>query len=206
MEMTENKRTTLAIVDNDPLVLEMMERMLRAQHAPLDIIWTAGNAIRALECCRDIGAPDVLLTDLELGDGCGGLVLAQKMHATYPETVTVGITAFAMPDENGLSQAHMATVVYKETKPSAMIRAIGQACGDLLLRDWYDESDSSPLSDTELKVIRLTARGYTYAAIGHQLGVSESTVKTHAKRAFAKLGVHSRSEAIAQCALEGLLG
>ena len=53
-----------------------------------------------------------------------------------------------------------------------------------------------PLTRREIEVLRLLARGLTYALIADQLGISEHTVTTHIKNTYRKLDVHS-----ARCAV-----
>lgn len=50
------------------------------------------------------------------------------------------------------------------------------------------------LSDREAEVMEHIARGDTVARISEKLGVSENTVRTHAKRIYAKLDIHSKQE------------
>ena len=47
------------------------------------------------------------------------------------------------------------------------------------------------LTQREIDVLRLIARGYTYAGIAERLGISPHTVATHIKKTYRKLGVHS---------------
>ena len=50
------------------------------------------------------------------------------------------------------------------------------------------------LSDRETEVMEHIARGDTVARIAEKLGVSENTVRTHTKRVYTKLGIHSKQE------------
>ena len=52
------------------------------------------------------------------------------------------------------------------------------------------------LTDREIEVLRLVARGLSNAAVGSELFIAEATVKTHLLRAFAKLGVADRTAAV----------
>lgn len=61
------------------------------------------------------------------------------------------------------------------------------------------------LSPRETGVLSLAARGLTNAEIGRELFISEATVKTHLLRAFAKLGVSSRTAAVTRALQAGLL-
>ena len=61
------------------------------------------------------------------------------------------------------------------------------------------------LTDREVEVVALAAAGLTNARIGVRLGISDSTVKTHVKRAFVKLGVHDRAAAVAAAIRRGII-
>jgi two-component system, NarL family, response regulator LiaR len=52
------------------------------------------------------------------------------------------------------------------------------------------------VSDRELEVLRLAARGQTNRGIGRELGISERTVHSHLTNIYAKLGVNTRTEAV----------
>jgi DNA-binding NarL/FixJ family response regulator len=64
-------------------------------------------------------------------------------------------------------------------------------------RDAAADLEALPLSHREREVLRLAADGLGNAEIGAKLCVAETTVKRHLSSVFAKLGVHSRTEAIA---------
>jgi DNA-binding CsgD family transcriptional regulator len=57
-----------------------------------------------------------------------------------------------------------------------------------------------------MEVLRLLARGCSYAAISSQLGVSVNTVGTHIKKLYAKLDVHTAAEAVMRAVELQLLG
>jgi DNA-binding NarL/FixJ family response regulator len=52
------------------------------------------------------------------------------------------------------------------------------------------------LTPREIEVINLLAYGFSYAQIAEQLGVTLNTLKTHIKRAYSKLKVHNRTQAV----------
>jgi PAS domain S-box-containing protein len=62
-----------------------------------------------------------------------------------------------------------------------------------------------PLTHRELEVLRLTARGANTAAIAARLHVSRATVRNHVQHILGKLEVHSRLQAVAHAARQGLL-
>jgi DNA-binding NarL/FixJ family response regulator len=61
------------------------------------------------------------------------------------------------------------------------------------------------LSDRELEVLGLMARGLANKAIAARIGRSDETIKAHVKSIFAKLGVHDRTEAVTAALSRGLL-
>jgi DNA-binding NarL/FixJ family response regulator len=62
-----------------------------------------------------------------------------------------------------------------------------------------------PLTDRELDVLRLTAKGFTNKAIGVQLSISDRTVQGHLAHIFAKLQANSRTEAVMRGVALGLI-
>lgn len=68
-----------------------------------------------------------------------------------------------------------------------------------------EESLLVPLNDRELDVLRLIAEGYSNHEIAERLVIALSTVKWHINNLFSKLGVHSRTQAVAQAKELGLL-
>ena len=61
------------------------------------------------------------------------------------------------------------------------------------------------MSDRELEVLVLVARGERNKEIARHLGISERTVKAHLTSIFNKLGVDSRAAAVAEAGMQGLL-
>ena len=88
------------------------------------------------------------------------------------------------------------TVAEAVLSPSVATRLMGQ------LRTPAQE----PLSQRELEVLRLIARGTTNREAAAQLFISEATVKTHLLHIYAKLGVKDRAAAVAEAFSRGLLG
>jgi DNA-binding NarL/FixJ family response regulator len=61
------------------------------------------------------------------------------------------------------------------------------------------------LSRRESEVLDLIARGFTYAEIAQQMSVSVTTVQTHVRNIYGKLGVHNKTEAVYEARQYGLL-
>lgn len=196
---------SLGIVDNDPFALQAMETLIRRQRPPIDIVWTCLSGAEALEFCSTIACPRVVLTDVRL-EGMDGFELSRRIGLRFPGVGVVGVTAFAVPEGDAMPDgARMHSVLGKDAPVEEIIRAVGAAGGSPALSQWTSDEQASPLSRTELRVVRMVSKGFTYAAIGHQLHISEQTVKTYMRRVFGKLDVRTRSECIAYCAMQGWL-
>ena len=61
------------------------------------------------------------------------------------------------------------------------------------------------LTDREEQVLQLLSRGYSYAELAKQMGVTINTIQTHIRGLYAKLEVHSKSQAIFQARQRGFL-
>jgi LuxR family maltose regulon positive regulatory protein len=62
-----------------------------------------------------------------------------------------------------------------------------------------------PLSSTEIRVLRYLPTNLTGPEIARELSISRNTVKTHIRNLYAKLGVHTRAEAVTRARAAGLL-
>lgn len=62
-----------------------------------------------------------------------------------------------------------------------------------------------PLTPKETEVLGLVARGFSYDEVGRRMAVSLSTVRTHVRSIYAKLDVHSKTEAVFEARAQGLL-
>jgi LuxR family maltose regulon positive regulatory protein len=78
--------------------------------------------------------------------------------------------------------------------------------GERQTRDEDVPQPTEPLSESELRVLRYLPSNLTTPELANELFVSVNTVKTHMRRIYAKLGAHSRSEAVRRARALGLLG
>lgn len=84
----------LGIVDNDPLVLDLLTHYFVASHAPLHVLWSLNNPKQAWRVCNDERTrPQVVLTDIEM-PGMNGRELFHRIRAHEPNIVVIGISAF----------------------------------------------------------------------------------------------------------------
>ena len=154
---------------------------------------------------RQLRTPQAILIDLDLLD-INYSILSRRIKLIDSNIGTVGI-ASSLPQESleARNTSQINLIVHKKDSIEEIIRAVGSVSNHPKLMHWTSKDQASPLSKKELQIIRMTARGFTYAAIGRQLHISEQTVKTYIRRSYIKLGVHTRSECVALCSSQGWL-
>lgn len=167
---------------------------------------------------------DVLLVDLNLGDG-SGFDLIERMKATRPDAEAVVISA--MEDEEHAMHAfdlgatgylvknswfgNFAQAVLQVANGGASItpnlarRLLRRLRPTSPMLTWDAAGVRDKLSDREQEVLKMVACGYTSAEIGLQLAISHQTVNAHVKNIYRKLRVHSRAEASTFAAQSGIL-
>ena len=86
-----------------------------------------------------------------------------------------------------------------------------------MLRRWQGDAERSrpavsprapeiePLTAKEAEVLDLVAKGLTYVEVAAQLGVAVSTVRTHVRGVYGKLGAHNKTEAVFEARALGLI-
>jgi DNA-binding NarL/FixJ family response regulator len=158
--------------------------------------------------------PDVVVTDLQLPDG-SGLELVQAVRA---ESDTAGIVVLTLhtgdPQIFAALEAGASAFLGKESRGEEVVGAARHAsrtprsflctglAGALMRRA---SEASTRLSTRELEVFRLLAEGLRTVEIARELHLGESTVKLHLSGVYRKLGVTSRTEALAAGLRLGLL-
>jgi DNA-binding NarL/FixJ family response regulator len=153
--------------------------------------------------------PDVAVLDIQMPK-MSGIEVTRWIRANTPEVGVLILTAFDDdPYVMAVLQAGANGYVLKTASPSDLIQAVedvkdGKSVLDpkvtnKLLSQLSHNSTSSPveaLTDREMEVLELAAKGYTNKAIGVQLGISDRTVQGHLAHIFDKLQAGSRTEAV----------
>jgi DNA-binding NarL/FixJ family response regulator len=200
------------VADDHPVVRAGLAAMLSAEPG-LDVVGEAASGEEAvLLAARH--RPAVVLTDLRM-PGSGGLAAIRRITAELPGVRVIVLTTYdSDADILPAVEAGAAGYLLKDTPRAALVDAIFAAArgetvlapvvaGRLVTRLRGPQPES--LSARETAVLAAAARGLTNAQIGRELFISEATVKTHLLRAFAKLGVSSRTAAVTKAIEAGLL-
>lgn len=166
---------------------------------------------------------DVLLTDLALPDG-HGLTLMRELAQRQPACEVLVVSVFG--DEDSVLacvEAGAVGYIHKDSRPADVAQVIidvkhgASPISPMIARKLLERlrrmgpelpqpaEHGVVLSPRESEVLELISRGYAYAEIARLKGVTMHTVQTHIKNLYAKLAVHSRSEAVFEASRMGLL-
>lgn len=209
------------LVEDEQHTRARLARVLRQCEA-VELVGSAGDVAEArglLE--REL--PGVLITDLGLPDG-NGLELLAWVREHSPDTLCLVITVFG--DESSVVAAIRAGArgyMLKDGTPRQITEAVRELLAGgspisppiarYLLERVQDEpapasrpDDPTPaLTERELEILRLVARGFSHPEIADLLGISPNTVGTHVRHVYRKLEVQSRSEAVYEAVHLGLI-
>lgn len=179
------------------------------------VVSAVSSGPEAVDSCAQLG-PDLVLMDLRMPGG-EGVEATWRIRQTQPDVRVVVLTTYET-DQDILRavEAGAAGYLLKDSSKENLAEALRAASrGETVLAPSVATAlvsrlrgDSTPrpqLSGRELEVLRLAAAGSTNAEMGRAMFISETTVKTHLLRAYAKLGVSDRTAAVAQAIRHGLL-
>ena len=178
---------------------------------------TAEAAVSAAQA----GGIDVLLMDLRFGAGIEGTRVMSGAEATAairfsmdnPPKVLVVTNYDTDADILGAIEAGAVGYLLKDAPPAELLAAVRSAAeGDSALSPIVADklmtrvrTPRTSLTPRELEVLKLVAAGSSNREIGVELMLSEATVKSHLVHIYDKLGVRSRTSAVAAAREQGVL-
>jgi DNA-binding NarL/FixJ family response regulator len=222
------ERWRIVLLEDDERLRGFFEQSIR-QHPALELSGSF-NRMRAAQAWLQDNPADLLLTDLALPDG-HGLELIYRLRKMQPACEALVISVLGDEDTVlACVEAGAVGYIHKDTQPEDMGQIIVDVkrgaspispmlARKLLLR--LRQSEASPaapaaktdapantvrLTARETDVLRLIARGYSYAEIAEMEDISKHTVQMHIKNLYGKLAVNSRGQAVYQAGLLGLVG
>jgi DNA-binding NarL/FixJ family response regulator len=203
---------TVLLVDDHPVVRSGL-RALLAGEPTLNVVGAAATAEEALTLVATLD-PDVVLSDLRLGDGIDGVTLTETLRRGGERPAVLILTTY--DNDSDIVRAVMAGAagyLLKDAEPEVIVQGIHDAAGGRLVLSPELERRVAArmthgvpqLSDRELDVLRLVAEGRANKEIARALFISEATVKTHLVHIFGKLHTDSRTSAVAAARTHGLI-
>jgi DNA-binding NarL/FixJ family response regulator len=206
------------IVDDHTVVRAGLRALLEGE-PDFDIVGETGDGTDAVRLTGEL-RPDVVLMDLRLSDtgeaadamdgieatrrivagGTGARVVVLTSHGRQTDVLQAveagarGYVLKAGPPEELFRAVRAAASGGMALAPEAAAQVVGQAA-----------EPGPPLSEREIEVVRLLARGHSNRAIAGALFLAEATVKTHLVRIYRKLGTENRASTVSEAVRLGLI-
>ena len=210
------------MIADDHAILRAGLKMLVNAQADMEVVSEAPDGETAVQAARET-KPDVALLDLTM-PGAGGMRALQEMARTCRKTRVLILT---MHDDSAYLRSVLAAgasgYVLKRSVDAELLAAIravhrggtfvDPSLANVLVQDLLAKKGAkaqrtrpvSILSDRELQVLRLVARGYSSQQIAKQILVGVKTVETYRSRLAQKLGLRTRSDVVRFAVQMGLL-
>jgi DNA-binding NarL/FixJ family response regulator len=210
------------VVDDHALFRRGLEIVL-AQEPDIEVVGEAGDGAEAVEQAADL-LPDVVLMDVRMPrrsgiEACTAikdvvpsariimLTISDEEGDLY-EAIKAGATGYLLKEItiDEVATAIRAVAGGQSLISPAMASKLLTEFATLIKRDGDRQQVPAPrLTERELEVLRLVARGLNNRDIAKQLFISENTVKNHIRNILEKLQLHSRMEAVVYAVREKLL-
>jgi two-component system, NarL family, response regulator LiaR len=212
--MNPSQPIRVMLVDDHTMVRRGLATFLKV-YDDLDLAGEADSGEAALQLCSQI-LPDVVLMDLMM-PGMDGATATRLIREQFPQVQVIALTSFK---EEGLVRnalrAGAIGYLLKDVSADELARAIRgahsgraslspEAAQALVHSENQSPAPGHDLTERERVVLALMVEGLTNTQIAARLVVSPSTIKTHVSNILSKLGVASRSEAVALALRSGLV-
>lgn len=205
--------TVRVVVVEDHPVTRVGIVALLGQDERLSVVGEAATGEEALAVVHR-ERPDVVVTDLRLGDGTDGVGVTAALRSGRGAPAVLVLTTYDTDrDIVRAVEAGAAGYLLKDAAPSDIVDAVVRAAaGETVLSPALAQRvvarmsrPRAQLSAREVEILEAVARGLGNREIAHELFISEATVKTHLVHVYTKLDVESRTAAVARARDEGLI-
>jgi len=212
------RKITILLVDDHEVVRQGLRAYLDAQ-PDFTVIGEAASGEEAVEAAMEF-LPDVMLMDLVMS-GMGGVEATRKVKGVTPRTQIVVLTSYHQDEFIFPAlQAGAISYVLKDVAMEDLVDAIRKAArGEAVLHPRVAErviqeingakggvfNPFTELTNREMEVLRLIARGMSNSDIAEELFISENTVKGHVSNILSKLQLADRTQAAVYAWEQGLV-
>ncbi|MFF4749384.1 response regulator [Streptomyces sp. NPDC002514] len=202
----------LLLADDHPVVRAGLRAVLETEPG-LAIVAEAATAEDAVTRAAE-GDIDVVLMDLQFGSGMGGAEATARITARPGAPRVVVVTTYdSDADTLPAIEAGATGYLLKDAPPEDLAAAVRTAAvGRTTLAPTVADrlmnrlrAPGTALTRRETEVLTLVAEGLSNQAVGRRLHLTEATVKSHLAHVFTKLGVESRTAAVAAATDLGLI-
>jgi len=196
-------------VDDHPLYRDGVNALL-ALHPDLALVAEAADGQEALELFR-LHQPDVTLMDLSM-PRMRGVDAIEKILVEFPGARIIALTTYqGDADIHRALQAGAQGYLLKDGLRHEVADAIrsvhrgGRALPNSVAQRLAEFTPRVDLSEREVEVLTLVAKGLSNKGIADRIGRTEATVKVHVLHVLQKLGVNDRTEAVTVALQRGII-
>ena len=202
---------TISIVDDKAELCERIKAFLSSKPG-FKCISTYTSQEEAVQRLP-LDKPDVVLMDINLGEGDSGIECVQRLKPHMPQSQFLMLTVFEDTDKIFAALTNGASgYLLKRMPPAKLVEAIGEVMDggspmsapiarkvvQLLKRIPAPGEAQMELAPRERELLDHLAAGRPYKQIADQMGITIHTVRTYIRRIYEKLRVQSRTEAVAK--------
>jgi DNA-binding NarL/FixJ family response regulator len=201
------------IAEDHTLVSQGLETML-SMAEDVELVGTVDTGDQAVTRSQS-ETVDIVLMDVNLGKSMSGIEATRRIKEHSPDTKVLVLTMFTDPGTvaeavKAGADGYLSKGASRETVVQAIYDvAEGRAVLDPNVTEGIfgriSGKDPRALTDRELIVLQELSHGKSTREVAEHIHVSEETVKTYLKQIFRKLGVHDRTEAVAEAFRRGLV-
>ena len=225
--MTANPQPHMETINTDPALIRVViiEDMREVREGLTMLIngtpgfHCAGSYRTMREALDRIGehTAEIILTDIGL-PGMSGIEGARILRERLPNVPILALTVYDNDEKIFAALCAGAPWIARGAGEQLLVRTSGgsfQAAQEKaifqrrvvrLFRDFHPpEHAEYQLTPQEMQLLKLLVDGHHYKTAAHELGISPSTVSFHLKNIYAKLQVHSKTEAVAKALREHLV-
>jgi DNA-binding NarL/FixJ family response regulator len=205
-------RINILLVEDHKIVREGTRQLLE-QSADMQVVGEAADGLEAVRLAAEI-QPDVIVMDVRL-PRLNGIEATRTITARFPAIkvlilsaydddsyvfplLDAGASGYLLKNSSGAELAEAIRLVYAgqiALSPRISAKVVNHLGG----RQAYRTNDMvEGLTEREMSVLRAAAHGQANKMIAANLGISAQTVQVHLRNIFGKMGVNSRSEAVAR--------